>query len=88
RTKLYKGTIKETIENLLAKDAVEKRKVLVEKGRIKTETRYALKKARVTNPLITCWLLTPRANLVRVHRLLSEYAAPLPVAGAQITKLT
>lgn len=42
-TKLYRKTIKETVESLYKKNLVEKRKVLLEGNRIKSETRYKLK---------------------------------------------
>ncbi|MDQ3816344.1 MAG: MarR family winged helix-turn-helix transcriptional regulator [Acidobacteriota bacterium] len=42
-TKLYRGTIKETLESLHAKNLVEKRKVLLEGKRVRSEIRYKLK---------------------------------------------
>lgn len=43
-TKLYRKTIKETLDSLYAKNLVEKRKVLLEGKRVRSETRYALKR--------------------------------------------
>jgi hypothetical protein len=43
-TKLYRKTIKETLDSLYKKNLVEKRKVLLEGKRVRSETRYELKR--------------------------------------------
>jgi DNA-binding MarR family transcriptional regulator len=43
QTKLYKGTIKATLERLIEKQLIERRKVLVGKTGARTETNYKLK---------------------------------------------
>jgi len=43
QTKLYKGTIKTTLERLIEKQLIQKRKVLVGKTGTRTETKYKLK---------------------------------------------
>ncbi len=42
-TKLYRKTIKETLDRLYKRDLVERRKVLLEGKRVRTEMRYELK---------------------------------------------
>jgi DNA-binding transcriptional ArsR family regulator len=42
-TKLYRKTIKETLDKLYKKDLVERRKVMLEGKRVRTEMRYELK---------------------------------------------
>jgi predicted transcriptional regulator len=42
-TKLYRGTIKDTLESLHGKSLVERRKVLLEGKRVRSEIRYKLK---------------------------------------------